>query len=91
MKRLALSALSLVALAALATPASAQQGSFCAVAPPPAGYSNCYYYTFQQCQAAVSGVGGYCQINPAAGRRSGVWWEDEQGDAPPPRRRYRRN
>jgi hypothetical protein len=83
----------LVAAAALAAglvvsaPASAQQGSYCAVAGGIGAYSNCYYYSFAQCQAAVSGVGGYCQINPAVGRRSGLWWEDEQDDQPPPRRR----
>lgn len=25
---------------------------------------NCGFYTYQQCLAAVSGVGGYCQPNP---------------------------
>jgi hypothetical protein len=28
------------------------------------GSSNCYFMTLGQCQAAVSGVGGYCRPNP---------------------------
>ena len=30
------------------------------------GSYNCYFVTFQQCQAAVSGVGGFCMPNPSA-------------------------
>jgi hypothetical protein len=28
------------------------------------GGTNCYFMTFGQCQAAVSGVGGFCRPNP---------------------------
>jgi hypothetical protein len=28
------------------------------------GSSNCYFMTLAQCQAAVSGVGGFCRPNP---------------------------
>ncbi len=28
------------------------------------GGSNCYFVTFGQCQAAISGVGGFCRPNP---------------------------
>jgi hypothetical protein len=28
------------------------------------GASNCYFKTFAQCQATVSGVGGFCNHNP---------------------------
>ena len=27
------------------------------------GASNCYFVTLQQCQAALSGMGGFCQPN----------------------------
>jgi len=27
------------------------------------GFQNCYFMTLEQCQAAVSGVGGYCSPN----------------------------
>jgi hypothetical protein len=30
------------------------------------GSSNCGFYSFQQCQANVSGIGGFCQRNPFA-------------------------
>ena len=26
--------------------------------------SNCYFMTLEQCQATISGVGGYCRPNP---------------------------
>jgi hypothetical protein len=28
------------------------------------GGTNCYFMTFGQCQAAISGVGGFCRPNP---------------------------
>ena len=27
------------------------------------GFVNCYFVTLQQCQATVSGVGGFCRVN----------------------------
>ena len=27
------------------------------------GGTNCYFMTFGQCQAAISGVGGFCRLN----------------------------
>jgi hypothetical protein len=41
---------------------------------------NCGFYSFEQCRATVSGVGGFCQANTAA-----------YPAAKEPRRRYRRN
>lgn len=40
------------------------------------GATNCYFMTLQQCQWAVSGVGGYCKPNPFF-----------TGDNPPPRKK----
>jgi hypothetical protein len=40
---------------------------------------NCGFYSFEQCRATVSGVGGFCQANISAPA------------AKEPRRRYRRN
>jgi hypothetical protein len=39
------------------------------------GATNCYFLTLQQCQAAISGVGGFCRRNtfytgPEGGGRS---------------------
>lgn len=33
------------------------------------GMMDCTYYTFQQCRASASGVGGTCLPNPALQRR----------------------
>jgi hypothetical protein len=51
------------------------------------GSTNCYFSTYQQCMAAVSGVGGTCNVN--------TWYEAygpyySFGGAAPPRRKYRR-
>ena len=59
----ALFALALVGgSAVMITPASAQ-APWCADQGGRDGYTNCGYYTLQQCRAAVSGVGGYCRPN----------------------------
>jgi hypothetical protein len=36
---------------------------WCANYGPDEGSTNCYFITLQQCQAAVSGVGGFCARN----------------------------
>jgi hypothetical protein len=43
------------------------------------GGMNCGFYSFEQCRATVSGVGGFCQADISAPA------------AKEPRRRYRRN
>jgi hypothetical protein len=42
---------------------------------------NCGFYSFEQCRATVSGVGGFCQANLSSAYAA----------ARQPRRRYRRN
>jgi hypothetical protein len=42
---------------------------------------NCGFYSFEQCRATVSGVGGFCQANLSSAYAA----------AKEPRRRYRRN
>lgn len=58
---------------ALATPlllgvqvesASAQNYPWCAQYGTRDSFSNCGFVTFEQCRAAVSGNGGFCQRNP---------------------------
>ena len=50
---------------ALATPAQADPYKWCAVY---GGFGNtregCYYVTLAQCQASVSGLGGFCRPSP---------------------------
>ena len=39
-------------------------GAWCAEAGGRSEYRNCGYHTFQQCLAAISGVGTFCRPNP---------------------------
>jgi hypothetical protein len=52
------------------------------------GGTNCGFYSFQQCQATVSGRGGFCRPNPfeVYGSAGSAY-----GSAREPRRRYRRD
>jgi hypothetical protein len=51
---------------AAASPAAAQ-GAWCAqYSGSHGGATNCGFYTLQQCQWAVSGVGGFCSPSPYA-------------------------
>jgi hypothetical protein len=70
---LAFTALSLSTLGACA------EGTWCARYSIQGGGNNCGFYSFQQCMAAVSGVGGFCQRNLFSAN----------GAAAEPRRRYR--
>jgi Protein of unknown function (DUF3551) len=45
-------------------PAEAQNHPWCAYYGPEFGATNCGFATFQQCLAAISGVGGSCGANP---------------------------
>src|SRR5436190_12517561 len=59
-------ALGTLTLASLGTGSVAlADGPWCASAGGRSSYTNCGYHTFQQCLAAVSGVGGSCSPNPA--------------------------
>jgi hypothetical protein len=60
---LALGAVMTIGLIDAATPASAQ-GAWCANYSGRSGSTNCGFYTFAQCRAAVSGVGGFCSPSP---------------------------
>lgn len=61
----------------LSSVAAHSDGTWCAHYSSPAGGTNCGFYSFAQCQATVSGIGGFCQRNPFSG------YSRE------PRRRYR--
>jgi len=47
----------------LSSSASHADGTWCAQYGGFGG-TNCGFYSFQQCQAALSGNGGFCQRNP---------------------------
>jgi Protein of unknown function (DUF3551) len=54
----------MVAAPAIATPAHAQGRAWCAYYNGHfGGASNCGFYTYQQCLATISGIGGWCQPN----------------------------
>jgi Protein of unknown function (DUF3551) len=48
----------------LSTVGAHADGTWCARYSTPGGGSNCGFYSFAQCQATVSGIGGFCQRNP---------------------------
>jgi hypothetical protein len=39
-------------------------GTWCARYSSQGGASNCGFYSFEQCQATVRGIGGFCERNP---------------------------
>jgi hypothetical protein len=59
---------SVILIFAISTYADA--AAWCAYYDENAG-TNCGFYTLQQCQADVSGVGGYCAPNPEGDQRPG--------------------
>jgi len=68
----ALGALLMAGVFEAATTARADgPGAWCAAAGGRNEYRNCGYFSLQQCRAAVSGVGTFCQPNPyfAPGQR----------------------
>jgi Protein of unknown function (DUF3551) len=72
----------------LSTFAAHADGTWCARYVDQGGGTNCGFYSFEQCEAARSGNGGFCQRNPftansAAGSAYGYVGE--------PRKRYRRD
>jgi hypothetical protein len=63
MRRIVLS-LSLLGVGLLSQPAQADSYRWCAeYGGGRGGGTNCYFHTIQQCQAAVSGNGGFCRVN----------------------------
>jgi len=53
----------------VATGTYANAAAWCAYYDENEG-TNCGFYTLQQCQEDVSGVGGYCAPNPQGAQRS---------------------
>jgi hypothetical protein len=64
--RIGVAALTVLIAGLAADPAQADPYRWCAQYSGRGlgGSSNCYFMTIGQCQAAVSGVGGYCRPNP---------------------------
>lgn len=62
--RLALAAIALLIAGSVMDSAKADPYRWCAQYTGRPGGTNCYFMTLQQCQATVSGIGGYCRPNP---------------------------
>ena len=79
MRTLALVSITL-AMLSISTIGALADGTWCANYGTGPGM-NCGFYSFEQCRATVSGIGGFCQPNPFAAN----------GATREPQRRSRRN
>jgi hypothetical protein len=61
--RILLASLALLLIASVPHEAQAQEYPWCAQYGWGHGGTNCGFVTLQQCQWAISGVGGYCRPN----------------------------
>jgi hypothetical protein len=86
MRTIPLVAITFAALS-LSTIGARADGTWCAQYGGMQGGKNCGFYSFEQCQAARSGNGGFCSPNSFAYGSAGSAY----GYAREPRRRYRRN
>jgi tetratricopeptide (TPR) repeat protein len=84
MRILALCSLAVVTVLGLNAPASAKEPAWCAAYRT--GGTNCGFNTYDQCMAAVSGVGGFCNRNPFAEPEKSTT-RKEQLTEPKPRRK----
>ena len=71
------------ASALLSSTGARADGTWCANYGGGASGSNCGFYSFEQCQATVSGIGGVCIRNPFSAGSAGSTYG--------PRRRLRRD
>jgi hypothetical protein len=81
MRAIMLIALTGLSLAALACPSVAQSAydyPWCALRAGRSGGQSCYFMTYEQCMETLSGIGGSCIRSPYY-----------RGPAPRERRRYR--
>ena len=61
--RIAIVLLTPLILASAIQPAKADPYRWCAQYGGRSGATNCYFVTYEQCQAALSGNGGFCNPN----------------------------
>ena len=62
--RLAIVVLVTLVAGSMTDSAKADPYRWCAQYAGRSGATNCYFMTLGQCQAAISGVGGFCRPNP---------------------------
>ncbi len=80
-----LAAAAVVLSSFVASPVQADPYRWCAEYGKRDSWTSCYFVTYEQCQAAISGVGGFCRQNPFYDGRPVRTPED----GPPPRRSSR--
>jgi hypothetical protein len=51
-------------LAGVSLSSGAEAAPWCAQYSVHGGATNCGFYSFQQCQQTVHGIGGFCSLNP---------------------------
>jgi hypothetical protein len=68
-RRSAMGAIAILSLMLAMTPARAE-GSWCAQYGGGSGGTNCGFYSFDQCMAAISGNGGFCRQNGFYGQQN---------------------
>jgi len=61
--RIVIVALFMLAVASAVGPAQADPYRWCAQYGGKSGATNCYFLTLEQCRAALSGNGGFCNPN----------------------------
>ena len=61
--RIAVTAVFMLMAASVAEPAHADPYRWCATYGSGFGSDSCYFNTIEQCQASVSGLGGFCRPN----------------------------
>jgi hypothetical protein len=86
MRTIPLVAITFTALS-LSTIGARADGPWCAFYGTGFSGRNCGFYSFEQCRASVSGIGGFCQPNTFSyGSAASAY-----GAVREPRRRYRRD
>ena len=96
MRPLLLSLAAVVALLAAGVPDSHAQTPYdypiCAYYNNRSGASACYYSSYEQCRATMSGIGGSCSPNPFyRGPAAAAGFDGGGVVAAPPRRKVRRH
>jgi Protein of unknown function (DUF3551) len=73
MRAIGLGSITLATLALTATDVRGANNNWCATYTKPEN-ENCTFATFEQCQATVRGVGGWCRANPFPNTAFGTGW-----------------
>ena len=73
MRAIGVSSIALATMVLTATDVHSANNNWCAIYTKPEN-ENCTFATFEQCQATVWGVGGWCRPNPFPNTAFGTGW-----------------